>query len=342
MLENQKEITIRDLAVRLALSVATVSRALNHDSSVRPGTKKRVLDMAEELGYRTNDHARFLRNGRSHTIGCIVPRLEDPTMSTVVSGIEKSARLMEYSLMVMQSQGCKETEGHCADILLGKRVDGLVLCSPDGQNDICRLRPYVQKNIPVVLLENAESEQAFVNIVTDNRRAGYEMTRHLLTLGRKRIMHITSEGSFKGHTERCEGYRQALAEAGLPVKEGNIIRCGLSRQDGMRAAQALWQWKEKPDAIFAANDPCAVGCIQDLKKRGVRIPAEIAIAGFGNDPVSLASDPELTTVGYPGQQMGEAAVNQLMDRMQGSNSGKLVGTIVLRGNLLIRRSTVMD
>ena len=342
MPENPKEITIRDLAARLALSVATVSRALNHDSSVRPRTKKRVLEMAEALGYRTNDHARVLRNGRSQMIGCIVPRLDDHVMARVVSGIERSARQLEYSLMVMQSYGCKETEAYCAEILLGKRVDGLVISMPDGQSDLCRPRPYIQKNIPVVVLENAAIEQAFVKILTDDRRAGYEMTRHLLTLGRSRIVHLTSDGSFEGHRERCEGYRQAMAEAGLPVKERYIIRCGLSRQDGMMAAEAIWEWKDRPDALFAANDRCAVGCIQALKKKGVRIPAEIAIAGFGNDPVSSASDPELTTVGYPGETMGKAAVDQLMHRMQGSHAAKPVDTIVLRSNLIIRKSTVID
>lgn len=342
MPENQKEITIRDLAVKLALSVATISRALNHDSSVRPHTKKRVLDMAEKLGYRTNDHAKVLRNGRSHTIGCIVPKLDDHVMSMIVSGIEKSARQQEYSLVVMQSHGCKETEGHCADILLGKRVDGLVVTSSHGQNDFCRLQPYIQKNIPVVVLENGATEQAFVNILTDDRRAGYEMTRYLVSLGRRRIVHLTSDGSFKGHKERCEGYRQALAEAGLSIKERNIIRCGLSRQDGMMAAEAMWGWAERPDAVFAANDPCAIGCILALKKRGVRIPDEIAVAGFGNDPASSASDPELTTVGYPAQQMGEAAVNQLIYRMQGSDAVKLVNTIILRSNIIIRKSTLID
>jgi LacI family transcriptional regulator len=242
----------------------------------------------------------------------------------------------------MQSHGCKETEAYCAEILLGKRVDGLVVASLDDQNDLGRLRPYIQKNIPVVLLGNAGNEQAFVNILTDNRKAGYEMTRHLLGLGRRRIVHLTSDGTFKGHEDRCEGYKQALVEAGLPVKERYIIRCGLSRQDGMVAAEAVWQWMERPDAIFAGNDHCAVGFILALRKRGVRIPAEIAIAGFGNDPVSSASDPELTTVGYPGQQMGEAAVNQLMCRMQGSNSVKLIDTIVLRSNLIIRKSTLIS
>lgn len=342
MPENPKEITIRDLAVRLSLSVATVSRALNHDGCVRHRTKQRVLQMAEELGYRTNDHARVLRNGRSQTIGCIVPGLDDPITSMIVSSIEKSARFREYCLVVMQSHGCKDLEGDCADILLGKRVDGLVVSSADGQDDVRRLRPYIQKNIPVVLLENAANEQGFVNILTDNRRAAYEMTRHLLATGRKRIVHITSDGSFLGHAARCEGYRQALTEAGLPVNERHIIRCDMTRQDGMKVAEALWQWKERPDAIFAADDRCAAGCILALKKREVHIPVGMAVAGFGNDTASSASDPELTTVGYPGRQMGEAAVDQLMCRMQGSISARLVHTILLRSSLIIRKSTVID
>jgi LacI family transcriptional regulator, galactose operon repressor len=339
MPDNQKEITIRDLAAMLELSVATVSRALNHDSIVRPRTKKRVFEMAEKVGYSSNDHGRILRNGRSNTIGCIVPRLDSYAISMVVAGIERSARRQDYSLVVMQSNGCRETEVYCAEILLGKRVDGLVLFPCDERNELHGFKRFIEKNMPIVVLDRPHDDKAFVNIVADNRKAAYEMTRHLLAQGRRRIVHITSTAAHRGYAERYEGYKQALLEAGVSIKASSVMRCDLSREGGMRAVETVWQWKERPDAIFAANDPCAVGCIMALKRRGVQIPADVAVAGFGNEPVSMASEPDLTTVGFPGHEMGEAAVNQLMQRLPGAYGKNLVDTVLLRSSLIIRSST---
>src|SRR6185312_3011997 len=254
MLDNQKEWTIRDLAAMLNLSVATVSRALNDDDNVRPQTKKRVSELVERVGYRVNDHAKKLRNGQSGIIGCIVPRLDCQWMSAVVSGIESATRRQEYSLIVMQSNGIYETEVECADMLFTKRVEGVVVSLSGEKTDLGHLRRFIRKDIPVVLLDPACSDQGFVNIVIDDARAGYDLTRHLLSLGRRRILHLSGQSKGRTVTGGCDGYRQAYAEAGLPVREQYIMACGLSRQDGITAAEMVLRWPEKPDAIIAPSD----------------------------------------------------------------------------------------
>jgi len=340
--DTSKEITIYDLAARLGLSIATISRALNGDAAVSVRTKKRVLELAASLGYRMNDSARMLRNGRSNTIGTIVPKLDTHRMATIVSAMEETARQKDYCLLVMQSQGSKEIEASCANVLFNKRVDALIVASSEETaGDLQHFASFVQKDIPVILLDNGEERPPFVNLSIDNYKAGYEMTRHLVAGGCRQIVHITSNSSLPVFTGLCAGYKQAMTESGLSVKDHHIIPCGLTREDGINAIGSIWQQREKPDAIFAASDECAAGCISALKEKGIGIPREMAVAGFGNDPVSLATEPQLTTVHYPGYHIGRAAVNQLIDQLREKAAGRTVGTIFLRSELIVRKSTLI-
>jgi len=335
----QKDLTIRDLAVMLGLSSATISRALNSDPQVNKKTRKRVFDLAEKLGYQANAYAKQLRNGRSNTLGCIVPSLDNYIYSTIVSGIERTARREDYSIVVMQSDNSHDQEADCAAWLFNRRIDGLLVVPAKGAYDLHHLQPFVRKNIPVVLLDRYANEPGFINLCVDNRAAGYEMTRHLLAQGAKRIVHLTSDTALPAYTQRYEGYKMALGEAHLQLKEPYIIRCGLSPEDGIAAAETIYRWKQKPDAIFAAGDHCAVACLTRLQKKGLRVPMDIAIAGFDNDPVGLATDPPLTSMHYPGRQTGETAVRQLINHLHGGAAAKRIDTIVLRSDLVIRAST---
>lgn len=334
---NQKELTIRDLALMLGLSSATISRALNYDPLVNKKTRKRVFDLAEKLGYQGNEHAKLLRKGRSNTLGCIVPKLDNYIYSSIVSGFEKAARREEYSIVVMQSDHSRELEADCTGWLFNKRIDGLLVIP--AKDDLHHLQPFVKKNIPVVLLDHSAGVPGFINLCVDNYTAGHEMTRHLLARGARRIVHITSDTSLPAYAQRCKGYKMALEAAQIQLKEQYIINCGLSPEDGIAAAETIFRWKQKPDAIFAATDHCAVACLATLQKKGIRIPADIAVAGFDNDPVALATDPQLTTMRYPGRQVGETAVHQLIHQLHDMNVAKTVGTIVLRSDLIIRGST---
>jgi len=253
------------------------------------------------------------------------------------SGIERTARHEDYSIVVMQSDHSHDQEADCAAWLFNKRIDGLLVVPAKG--DLHHLQPFVRKNIPVVLLDRFANEPGFINLCVDNRAAGYEMTRHLLAQGARRIVHLTSDTALPAYAQRCEGYKMALGEAQLQLKQPYIIRCGLSPEDGIAAAETIYRWKQKPDAIFAAGDHCAASCLAALQKKGLRIPTDIAIAGFDNDPVGLATDPPLTSMHYPGRQAGETAVHQLINHLHGGAAAKRIDTIVLRSDLVIRAST---
>jgi LacI family transcriptional regulator len=336
---NQKDITIRDLAVMLGLSSATISRALNNDIVVSKKTRNRVFDLAEKLGYRVNEHAKLLRNGRSNTIGCIVPKLDHYLWSSVVAGIENAARREEYSVIVMQSEGDRELEADCANLLFNKRIDGLLVVSTAIAGDLRHFRSFLQKDVPVVLLDRYGDDEGFIKLNIDNRTAGYEMTRHLLGQGRKKIVHITSDTPLPAYLQRYEGYKKALEEAGIAVNQQYIIKCGLRPADGIAVAEMIHGWKQKPDAIFAGSDHCAAACLSALQKKGIRVPKDMAIAGYGNDPVGMATHPTLTTIRYPGRQAGESAVHHLVERLNCASASKLLDTIVLKSELVIRESS---
>jgi len=337
MTNNQGEITIRDLAKMLDLSTATVSRALNNDPTVRPQTKRRVLKLTEKIGYRPNDHARMLKHSRSHIVGCIVPRLDCYFTASLVSGMEKSAREANYSLVIMQSNDTTEGEASCANALYNKRVDGLFVVVSESTK-LAHFAPFIQRNLPVILLNGADEPPPYINIAIDHLKAGYEVTRHFLEQGRELIVYIAGQSRISADVERLKGYRRALQDAGILIGGRHILKGGISWEDGAKVADSILQWRQRPDAIIAASDDCAAGCLSVLKERGIKVPEEIAIAGFGNDPISLVTQPSLTTVHYPARQMGESAVHEFMFQLDGSRSNKLIQSIVLRSDLIVRQS----
>ncbi len=338
MINNQGGITIRDLAKMLDLSTATISRALNNDPTVRPQTKRRVQKLARGIGYRANEHARLLKHSRSHILGCIVPRLDCNFTATIVSGMEKSARETDYSLVIMQTNETAEGEASCANALYSKMVDGLFVVVSESTK-LAHFAPFIQRNVPVILLNGANETSPYINIAIDHARSGYEVTRHFLEQGREMIVYIAdSQGRLAADPERLKGYRRALLEEGIVVGGRHILKGGVSWADGAKVAESILQWRQKPDAIIAASDDCAAGCMSVLQGQGIMVPEEIAIAGFGNNPISLVTQPSLTTVHYPARQMGESAVQELMFQLDGSTPNKLIQSILLRSDLIVRQS----
>lgn len=339
--DEKENLTIRDLARMLDCSIATVSRALSGQDSVKPETKKRVFDLVRELGFQGNDYARMLKSGQTHIIGCIVPKLNDHLVSSIVSGIENVAHREGYSVIMMQSQGSEDVEAKCANSLFNRCVDGLIVVLPNESGSEGPFGPFLKKKIPVVSIDGGLRDPSFLNIHIDNKRAGYTMTRHLLEQGRRRIVHVTSDLALPAYIDRLKGYEQALAEAGIPIRQEYIIKGGTSLKEGMLGAEAIFRLDRLPDAIFAATDSCAAGCMFALKARRICIPDEIAMAGFGNEPVSLVVEPHLTTVSYPGIELGEAAATQLIYRMGDMLIQQAVDTVLMRSDLIVRGSTAI-
>lgn len=339
-MSEEKEITIYDIAKHLNISATTVSRGLKDHPTINKNTRRKIVDAAKELGYRSNMFASSLRSKKTHTIGVIVPRLNSYFMSAVLSGMEDAASREGYNLIISQSLESAEKERANAHTMFNKRVDGLLVSLSYDTENIEHLSPFFGKSIPVVFFDRAYPHSESTSIVIDNFKAAYDVTKHLIEQGCKRIMHLGGNTLRNVYADRLNGYKQALKDNYIEYDEKLVYINSLSEEAGTKAALHILNMKEKPDAVFAANDTSAIYCMIKLIEAGIAIPNDIAFAGFNNDPISKVIQPNLTTVNYPGYTIGESAVNNLISHLNGVTSIKATNTIILRSDLIIRGSSL--
>lgn len=334
-----KEITIYDIADKLKISAATVSRGLNDDPLVNHKTKKLIVDAAEEMGYRSNSMASNLRNKKSNIIGVIVPRLNSNFMSDVIAGIEKVVNDANYNLFISQSLETMKKETSNVKAMFNNRVEGLLVSLAYDTTDIEHFAPFIKMKVPVVFFDRVFEHPACPQIYIDNYKAAREVTNHLIDQGCKRIVHITANLLRSVYSERFNGYKKALEEHQLEFDENLLIINDLSSQAGIAAAEQILKMPVLPDGVFVANDTCAISCMQTLKKRGVKIPQDIAFAGFNNDPTTCVVEPNLTTINYKGHEMGEAAAKLMVAHLK-NHDVKQMHSVVLRSELIVRESSL--
>lgn len=341
---DQKEITIYDIAKHLNISATTVSRGLKNHPAINKNTRKKIADAARDLGYRSNTFASSLRSKKTHTIGVIVPRLNSNFMSSVLAGMEDAASREHYNLIITQSLEKGEKEKANAHTMFNKRVDGLLISLAYDTENITHLQPFFNKGIPVVFFDRTYNHNESTSILIDNFQAAYEVTKHLLGQGCKRIMHLGGNMLRNVYSERLRGYKKALQDHKIPFDERLLYISNLSEDAGTEAAKHILKMKPsvRPDGVFSANDTAAVHCMIHLKSAGIKIPADIAFAGFNNDPISKVVEPNLTTVNYSGYYVGEVAVMNLINHLKGLISTKTTNTIVLRADLVIRESSLKN
>lgn len=335
---NKKETTIYDIAESLNLSSATVSRGLKDHPAIRQETKKKILDKAKELGYRHNHFASNLRRNRTNTIGVIVPRLNSYFMSCVIAGIEKVVNEAGYNLLISQSLESEKKETVNIKTMFNSRVDGLLVSLAYDSKDESQFNIILDKNIPLIFFDRVYENPLCTSVVIDNYSAGYSMTQHLLEQGCRRIVHLTANLTRNVYSERFRGYKQALSDHGISFDNDLLFVNNLGESECREAIDTILKMDPLPDAIFSTNDASAVMCINEMKKRGVKIPEQIAVAGFNDEPISTVIEPNLTTVHYPGHEMGEVCASILIRKL--ADAGQVdLNRVVLRHKLIIRDST---
>ncbi len=339
MERKKKEVTIYDIAAQLNVSAATVSRALRDDPAVSAPTKKKIFDLAEAHGYQANLFARNLRQQQTRTIGVIVPRLNSYFMATVISGIEHLANEAGYNLLISQSSELPEQENAIVKTMFNNRVDGLLVSLAYPTADLQHFKRFFQKHIPVIFFDRTLENNIFTNIRIDNQQAGYDATRHLLELGRRRILHVSVSHTHNIYRDRFNGYAQALQEFHIPLDRNYLYLDDLSLEAGARAARHALELPERPDGIFVANDNCAAGCMMALKKAGIRIPEDIALVGFNDDPVCQIVEPNLTSIHYPAYEMGKMAAHHLFRQLAADEAVGTVEVVGLKSELVVRGSS---
>src|SRR6478609_1988159 len=338
-MSREKEITIYDIARELNISAATVSRGLKDHPAVNKATRKRIQELAGKLGYRSNTFASNLRKKSTRTIGVIVPRLSSYFMSNVIAGMEHIASTEGYNMIISQSLETLKKEKANADTMFNNRVDGLLASLSFETENLDHFEPFIRKGIPLIFFDRIKEHRQCMGIIIDNYKAAYEATKHLLDKGYRRIMHIGGSTISDVYAERLRGYKQALTDHKIAVDPKLILSKNMSEESGIEAAKYILKLKHLPDAVFSANDACAVYCMRTLQQAGIRIPEEMGFVGFNNDPMSKVVEPNLTTINYPGYTMGETAVTQLINHLNGLSNITSTNIIVLRSELIIRESS---
>lgn len=324
-------VTIRDVAAQAGVSVATVSRALNGTGPVRSTTSNRVQRAVQSLGYVPDAAARSLSIRRSHTIGVVLPELHGEFFSEVIRGIDLAARASGYHLLV---SGSHSDPAEMAEVLraLRGRVDGLVVMAPDAEaQQVCL---DMHATIPVALLNLCDTARFLITI--DNYGGAVAMMRHLASLGHRRIAFIKGPERNCDAAERLRAYRsvmQSLAPRTLRTIEA---QGDFTEASGYVAAGELMSVRERPSAIFAANDAMAIGALRQLRQMDVHVPDQLALVGFDDVPMAQYLNPPLTTVNVPIAELGRRAFALVLGAIDQKKSRRLQET--LPATLVIRES----
>lgn len=339
-MSQEKIITIYDIAEKLSLSPSTISRGLQNHAAVNAVTKKKIFDTANEMGYRFNTFARNLRSRKTNTIGVIVPRLNSYFISAMLAGIEKELNGSGYNMLISQSLELQEKEAEYAETMMHNRVDGLIVALAANTTSLDHFQPFFKHHIPLLFADRGIAGNEYTKVVIDNFRAGYEAAFHLAEQGCTRIAHITGNTIRDVYSERRDGYQQALKDKGLSFDESLVFETDLTEISTMKVMNRILKMEVLPDGLFVSNDFCAAIGLKTLKQAGLRIPEDIAIVGFNNDATSRITEPALSTVNYPGQEMGEVVARRLINQLNASNPSSEPETLVLKSELIVRSSSL--
>jgi len=338
-MKQKPETTIHDIARELNIAASTVSRALNDNPLISEATREKIKKTAEKMGYRPNILAANFRTKRTHTIGVIVPLINRHFFSSVISGIEDVAYQQGFAVTISQSNDNFEKENRIAHTFFANRVDGLILSIAMETTSFDHLKLFSERNIPLVFFDREVNEIEAHKIVVDDFGAAYKATKHLIDQGRKRIAMIGGPLNLKIYKNRQDGYCQALKDAGLNMEEPGIINNSLTREDGTRAIKKIMDSPAKPDAVFCANDTTALSSIIYLKNNGFKIPEDIAIVGFSNEPFSEVVTPSISTIKQPGFEIGKKAAELIINQIKLKKKPSSFETITMPTELIIRDSS---
>jgi LacI family transcriptional regulator len=327
--------TIKEVAARAGVSSATVSHVINNTRYVSDVVKQRVQESMNEMGYRPNALARSLRQGKTQTLGLILPDSSNPFYAELGHALEKSAFLKNYNVILCNTDSSIAREHLYFDLLLDKQVDGIILNTEEKDpHDIKKRLPV---GYPIVLVDRDFSENIFDTVLTDNILGGYLATRYLIELGHRRIACVTGPMSFWGAVNRLQGYQKALAEFGLPEITNSIYYGDFTAGSGHEAAHHLLKLPELPTAVFVGNDMMAIGFLRSSIEMNFRIPEDISIVGFDNLELSMYMHPTITSFAQPKEEIGEKTIQLLLERIE--NPKAPPQRILIPPRLIIREST---
>ena len=334
---KKPNLTINDIAKELNVSKSTVSRALRDAHDVNPETKKRIQEFAQKHDYHPDFLAKSLRSRSTKTIGVIIPAYNIPFYSIAICGIQDYAMKMGYNVMVCHSNEQYETEIKNVDALLAANVEGIIISVARDTKNNEHIKKLQRKGIPLVLFNRVIENFKAAKVVVNDYYGAFNMVDYLVNTGCKKIAHISGPNNLLLSNNRKEGYFDALKKAGIEPNENLVVEGDFTIESGITCTEKLLAENEDIDAIFAVCDAAAFGAMKVLKKRGIKIPYEISVAGFTNEPMAELMEPALTTVKQPIYEVGETASKLLFAQLNDPNLPAEL--CVLETTIEVREST---
>ncbi|QZE12725.1 LacI family transcriptional regulator [Halosquirtibacter laminarini] len=313
MARHKGHITIHDIAQSLQVSASTVSRALKNDKRISEATRKKVKQFAAENGYRLNVVASNLRKQRTETIGVIVPRIDRHFLATIISSIELHAHNHGYSVVITQSRESSDDEEKAVLTMFNQRVDGLLISTSLETKGEHNFDLFIKNNIPLVFFDRVPDDINLNRVVTNDRASSYKVTSRLLQNGHKKIYFVNGPTSILVFRNRLKGFKEALNDRGLEWNEQMYTECDLTLYSGRKIAEDILNRGDMPDAVYCSNDTTALCFLQVAQERGMSVPEDFSLHGFSDEPFSAVLTPKLSTVKQPGEEMGQIAVERLLE-----------------------------
>lgn len=335
--------TILDIARELHISKSTVSRALHGHSDINDETRKAVLEIARKLEYQPNLLAYGLAKNKSMTIGIIVPEFINTFFPFIIIGAQEVANPAGYHVLICQSNESYATEVANTNVLLSSRVDGLLVSMTGETPNTDHFKKFERAGIPVVYFNRVCKDTHVSKVIVDDYEGAFKGTEHLIQNGCKRIAHISGPPNLQISQNRMQGYLDALIRNNMAVDQSLIVSYDLSQTQAAACARYLLNLSDPPDGLFAVNDPAAIAAMLVAKEYGLKIPNDLAIVGFSNEPSSALIEPGLTTLGQPTADIGRTAIQLLFDQINGTEPDQLEPkTKILKTTLIVRGSSLKN
>ncbi len=336
---NKRQITLRDLAEKLNVSVATVSRALKDHPRISRKTKEAVWQLAADLDYEPNQLALSFRNRQINAIGVVVPKIIYHLYATAISGMEDYANAQGYNIIICQSNESMEREKAIINELITSQVAGFIISLSSETNNFDHFTRLQKKGIPLVFF-NRECEDVDADrVIIDNFQASYDAVDHLISTGCRRIAYMGGPTEVQISNHRLKGYQKALADNGIAVDDRLVQHCEFDKESVLSHARRLVYGPQPPEAILAFSDQIAINTMIACKERGLKIPEDVSIVGFNNEPVTELIEPPLTSIDQPGFLMGKTAAELLVRQIENSAAAIKPEKRILSSTLIIRKST---
>ncbi|MBP1841612.1 LacI family DNA-binding transcriptional regulator [Formosa algae] len=338
-MKNKRKTTIKDIANVLNITPSAVSRALHNHPRISDKTKAAVKKVAKELDYQPNHLASALRSGKSKLVGIIVAKTNSYFFSSVVENIESELNKKGYNLIITQSNESFEKECRNIDALLQTQVDGIIASLANETVTFDHYNKIKEKGIPLILFDRGENDIGVDYVGIDDYQSSNIVVNHLVEQGCKRIAHIAGYSHTRIYKNRIRGYKDALKKHELPEDEDLLLEGSLSIEDGRAKMEQLLKLPILPDAVYAAGDYAALGALQVLQEHNIKVPEQIALVGFSNEPFTSLVSPSISSIYQHNKEIGKLVAKQFLLRVNDKNYKPVLHKSILEPELIIRDSS---